>query len=606
MILATRTRSTALVLYAVLLVLPTLVLGGLHWHQLALDQQSLLAAVPGDAQDAGRRLEDALSKGLDALLRRENDRPFWEYHAAYFPPGTIGAAIALVPSPLARTEDAPEVLGWFSHEANLDELDRSMVVLLGSRDGDPGAARLQQDLRTAATELVESELREGMVQRLLRTRRTRDISIALPVLAVNLSDEESVDCLRDELPALRGMESRSHEITVSDFHVRFWLQQDGTPRLVATRNVEVPRARVSASTLPTCFKQIGRTSTIRQGFFLDPAYFFDALPRTAAQQVLVGSQRFVPAGQPLPEGASIAIPVAPLRAMDVECLGKDAEDHGTARIAVDLRGLEERLRTQTTRFFMVAAMLVLSLATGMWLLLRSVARDLETAQRTENFVAAVTHELRTPVAAIKLHGEMLADGWVEGEEKRNEYYRRILKESGRLEMLVERVLEKGRLQEGAGRPEPGDLVAQVAALESSLAALGPEGVDDLRFELPDDLPPAMTTIEGVRSIVTNLVENARKYAPVAAGGEPILVRVRRDGQWALVEALDRGPGVPPAERVRVFDAFYRMGAEKQRRAKGTGLGLHLVALHARSMGGSAEVLGREGGGAHFVVRIPLA
>lgn len=606
MILARRTRSTALVLYAVLLVLPTLVLGGLHWHQLALDQESLLAAVPGDAQDAGRRLEDALSKGLEALLRRENDRAFWEYHAAYFPPGTIGAAIALVPSPLARTEDAPEVLGWYSHESNLDELDRSMVVLLGSRSGDPDSGRLAQDLRLAATELVESELREGMVQRLLRTRRTRDISIALPVLAVNLSDEESVDCLRDELPALRGMESRSHEITVSDFHVRFWLQKDGTPRLVATRSVEVPRARVSASSLPTCFKQIGRTTTIRQGFFLDPAYFFDALPRNAAHQVLIGSQRFVPAGEPLPEGASIAIPVAPLRAMGVECLGKGSEDHATARIAVDLRGLEERLGTQTKRFFMVAAMLVLSLATGMWLLLRSVARDLETAQRTENFVAAVTHELRTPVAAIKLHGEMLADGWVEGEEKRNEYYRRILKESGRLELLVERVLEKGRLQEGVGRPEPGDLVAQVRALEQSLSALGPDGVDDLQFELPDDLPPAMTTVEGVRSIVTNLVENARKYAPVAAGGEPVLVRVRREGAFALVEVLDRGPGVPPSERQRVFDAFYRMGAEKQRRAKGTGLGLHLVALHARSMGGGAEVLGREGGGAHFVVRIPLA
>mgnify|MGYP000888350804 CR=1 FL=1 len=98
-------------LYAVLLVLPTLVLGGLHWHQLSLDHDSLLAAVPGDARDAGRRLEDALAHNLDELLRHENERAFWEYNAAYFPPGTIGAAIALVPSPLATKYSASVLAG---------------------------------------------------------------------------------------------------------------------------------------------------------------------------------------------------------------------------------------------------------------------------------------------------------------------------------------------------------------------------------------------------------------------------------------------------------------------------------------------------------------
>ncbi|MEY4775005.1 MAG: hypothetical protein RIT40_2040 [Planctomycetota bacterium] len=606
MIRAARTRSTALVLYAVLLVLPTLVLGGLHWHQLSLDHDSLLAAVPGDARDAGRRLEDALAHNLDELLRHENERAFWEYNAAYFPPGTIGAAIALVPSPLARTEATPGILGWYSHIADLDRLDESLTILCGAREGEAETERLKQDLRTSAIELVGSELRESVVQRLLRTRQTRDISIALPVLAVNMSDEQDVECLRDELAALRGMESRLHDITVSDFHVRFWRERDGTPRIAATRNVKVPRARLSTTTLPTCFRQIGRSTTLRQGFFIDPDWLLAKLPAAAAAQVLVGSQRYVPAGESLPAGVTAAVAIQPLHAMQIECLGQGDQDYGSVRIAVDLRGLQERIHTQTTRFFMVAAMLVLSLATGMWLLLRSVARDLDNARRTENFVAAVTHELRTPVAAIKLHGEMLADGWVEDEAKRAEYYRRILKESGRLELLVERVLEKARLQQDAGKAEPGDLSAQVLALESSLLALGPEGVADLRFEIPQDVPPVMLTNEGVRSIVTNLVENARKYAPVSAGAEPIVVRVAHDKDWATLEVLDRGPGIPVQERERIFEAFYRLGSEQQRRTKGTGLGLHLVALHARAMGGSVQVLAREGGGARFVVRLPLA
>jgi two-component system OmpR family sensor kinase len=201
---------------------------------------------------------------------------------------------------------------------------------------------------------------------------------------------------------------------------------------------------------------------------------------------------------------------------------------------------------------------------------------------------------------------MLADGWVEDEARRAEYYRRILKESARLELLVERVLEKGRLQRETATPEPGDLAALAASLEPSLRMLAPDGIDDLRFELAPDLPPAMLTTEGVRSIVSNLVENARKYAPVAPGGEPIVVRVAREGREALVEVLDRGPGVPDKERERIFEAFYRMGKEQERRAKGTGLGLHLVALHARSMGGRAEVRPRPGGGAAFRVLLPFA
>jgi two-component system phosphate regulon sensor histidine kinase PhoR len=600
------TRLTALLLYAVLLVLPTIVLGGLHWHQVKLDHAALLEAVPGDAQDAARRLEEALARRMAELLRRENERPFWEYHESYFPPGTIGAEIALVPSPLAATEHSPEILAWFSHSTSWEELLPSLELLRGSRALDPASAADEGRLRDAAVLLFEDELRESVVERLLRTRNSRNLAVPLPVLAVNLSDEEDVECLRDELPALRGMESRSQTIAVSDFQLRFWVEPDGTPRLAATRNVRVPRARIADKSLPECFRQMGRLNTLRQGFFLDPELVLGSLPRALAAQVLVGTQAWVPAGARAPQGTTTAIPVDPLRAMGFQRLSKAEDGFASGLIAVDTRSLVARFDTQKSRFLLVAGMLALSLATGMALLLRSVSKDLDNARRTENFVAAVTHELRTPVASIKLHGEMLADGWVEDEAKRAEYYRRILKESARLELLVERVLEKGRLQRETATPEPGDLAALVASLEPSLRMLAPEGVDDLRFELEEDLPPAMVTTEGVRSIVSNLVENARKYAPVAAGGEPVLVRVAREGQAALIEVLDRGPGVPEKERERVFEAFYRMGKEQERYTKGTGLGLHLVALHARSMGGRAEVRPRPRGGAAFRVLLPFA
>ena len=119
----------------------------------------------------------------------------------------------------------------------------------------------------------------------------------------------------------------------------------------------------------------------------------------------------------------------------------------------------------------------------------------------------------------------------------------------------------------------------------------------------------MLSGEAVSSVLVNLVENARKYAPVDTskpGWEPILVRVRAEREGLALEVCDRGPGVPEAERARIFDAFYRTGDEATRSVRGTGLGLHLVALQAASVKGHASVHARDGGGALFRVLFPYA
>jgi two-component system OmpR family sensor kinase len=123
------------------------------------------------------------------------------------------------------------------------------------------------------------------------------------------------------------------------------------------------------------------------------------------------------------------------------------------------------------------------------------------------------------------------------------------------------------------------------------------------------LPLVMLTPEAVTSIVVNLVENARKYAPVdltKPGAEPIRVQTRRGRDHVVLEVCDRGPGVAPEEAPRIFEAFYRVGNEATRTSRGTGLGLHLVALQAKAIGGAAGVLPRPGGGAIFWVRFPIA
>ncbi len=624
------TKRTALALYGVLLVLPTLVLGGLLWSQLVLDHQLMLNTVPGDANNATGRLGSSLEHQLEAVMRPEQEREFFEYRPNYFPAGTIGTDLALVPSPLRRGPTAPEIVGWYSFKRNDVKRGRPPIVLLGSRSSDPEAESLRNqllvmtlDLQARLGKMWEADTHVPTnveVGRLLlgalgvRPRpdgegrggnRVGDVKLPLTLLAINLSEEESIDCMRDDLPELRGLEKQSQSVHVGAFHLSFYRDALGTPRLVARRSIYIPR-NTQLGRMSGCFDALGRETRIEQGFFIDPQWFFHDLPAAAAESTLEkGSQVFIPMDAVHDPSDIEGYAIAPLRQLGIEVFDPSDLEYGTMKVAVNMRDLERGFRTQTVRFLGVAAMLVVSLGTGLVLLLRSVNRDLETARRTENFIAAVTHELRTPVASIKLYGEMLDDGWVDDDPaKRKEYYRRIVRETGRLETLVENVLEKSQIARREAEPEPGDLNAVIESMETSLKNLAQDGVMDLEFVYGEGLPQVMLVPEGVRSIVTNLVENARKYAPMkrdVAVAEPIIVMTHALAGMPVLDVMDRGPGIPHAERTKIFQAFYRVGNEETRTARGTGLGLHLVMLQTTLMRARVGVLDRKGGGTVFRV-----
>jgi signal transduction histidine kinase len=252
--------------------------------------------------------------------------------------------------------------------------------------------------------------------------------------------------------------------------------------------------------------------------------------------------------------------------------------------------------------YALSALLLAVGSLGLAALYRMVAVTVGFAERKSNFVAAVTHELKTPLTAIRMYGEMLRDGMVPSEPKRDEYYRHITQESERLSRLINNVLEFSRLEKGNREVTlaPG-AVAPVVREVADILRPHVEGQGfTLRVDADGDLPPARFERDALVQVLCNLVDNAVKYSGDAAKKE-IVLRCRNDDGHVAVAVLDHGPGVAARHIGKIFEPFYRGESELTRRSKGVGLGLALVRGWAERMG--AKVSGRNAPGGGFEVEM---
>lgn len=594
-------ERTALVLYVVLLVLPAVVLGALLSHRLWRDHQLEIDAVPDRCTDAARRMADAVAFRLETRLNLEGDRPFFHFQDRFLGPNTTGD-VAFEPTPLTLEPRPQGVLGWFSHDP-YDLLGSDSAQYFYGADPALDEAQLRRIVKRDLTREEEAQLTvlDSYVRDDLEGE-SKTIQYTYRVLGVNLHPGGEAECR--QIPELGGeWNEREGRVRVTPMSLSALELGNGELFLVAERLVYFP-GEPQATNAPQCLQHLAKPRRWYQAVVLDPVWLFEDLPREVARQVLDPSQRLVPAAE-VPTLDSEVVSVRQdnfFGWLPQSYRVEPALDLGELYVATDRTELRERFRAQLGWLAGVAGVLALSMGVGVSLLVGRIRTSSEEALRTRNFVAAVTHELRTPIASVKLYGEMLADGWIQDPGRRQTYLERIVRETDRLSALVDRVLLRRRLQDQPPVPAAGDLNRDVEAQRSELELVGGEVAHDLAFDLAPDLPPVLLVPDGMHVILTNLVENARKYAPVAAerpGAEPILVRTRREGRGVVLDVLDRGPGVPEGERKRIFDAFYRPGDERTRSTTGTGLGLHLVALQARAMRGKIEVLPRAGGGSVF-------
>jgi signal transduction histidine kinase len=251
--------------------------------------------------------------------------------------------------------------------------------------------------------------------------------------------------------------------------------------------------------------------------------------------------------------------------------------------------------------FLAAGMLFVA---GGVLVTRALSRELAVARLQSDFVAAVSHEFRSPLTSMKHLLEMLRDDAVPGPDRRQRYYQVLNRETDRLRRLVEDLLDFGRMEAGkAGyrfeRVDIRTLVQEVAAEFQS----GAEAGGRLVVSAGGPAVPVMADREAVTRAVRNLVDNAAKYSPETA---PIELEVQADSAAVWIRVHDHGPGIPPAEQKRIFAKFYRGETATPAGIRGTGLGLATVLRLVQAHRGSVRVDSRLGEGSTFTIELPIA
>jgi signal transduction histidine kinase len=230
---------------------------------------------------------------------------------------------------------------------------------------------------------------------------------------------------------------------------------------------------------------------------------------------------------------------------------------------------------------------------------QAFAERKESEDRLRRFLADASHELRTPLTSIRGYAELFRRGAESRSQDLSKSMRRIEDESARMGVMVEDLLLLARLDQD--RPlerEPVDL----AALASDAVQDARPLAVDREIAIEASQPVVIQGDEArLRQVAANLLTNAIIHTPP---GTPVAVRVRVDGDRALMEVADRGPGLSPEVAERAFEPFYRFDPSRDRNTGGAGLGLAIVAAIAKAHGGTVEASPTPGGGATFRVWIP--
>ena len=265
--------------------------------------------------------------------------------------------------------------------------------------------------------------------------------------------------------------------------------------------------------------------------------------------------------------------------------------------------VREERRRHLNQYRWEGAFFLLVLLGGIAVVWRVLRQEAELRRRQQNFLAAVSHELKSPIASLQLATETMASRQLD-EPRRAELLGRNLKDLRRLERLVSNLLavpqlESGRLELERARVELEPAVTDVLA---DLESAGFARARDVEVRVPEKIAVEADPV-GVATVLRNLIENALHATD---GGGAVSVEARSSEDAVSLSVADQGIGFEPAEARRLFEMFYRPGDELRRRSRGTGLGLYLVQRFVQLEGGAVRGASEgPGRGARFDVSWPV-
>lgn len=545
------------------------------------------------AAERERTVADSLARKLDELRRNESRRPYFHYQNLIHDPKGASQGLSVVPSPLASGPGHPLVAAHFQIDAKqrvslptlnddvselnapafddqteiraaiagaagelrdaarpiLTDLERqiaqaretaSRIAALEQRLAESEARRLEE-VDTRKRQLAEAQQRLDRYQQSIgsQSQRLDPYVFAQNVNAETLYTELKAQRATAPPPAPR----EPVDIRVTDLQ---WstIAIDGAPRLVALRGVRTPAGELTQ----------GLLTSIGEGAVIDGA----TLRRGTGAAI---------------EGTGWRAHVAP---------------------AAVARG-DEVMRLNRT-LFGVAALLLLVVAGVVWMISRAEALAAERAR----FAATAAHELRTPLAALRLYSDMIADE--RDPAKRERYAREISGQTERLGRLVANVLEVTRLERGtfALNPRPAEIGPAVEECVERLRPQMEAANCPIALSIAHDLPPVAFDPDALHHIVDNLVDNAEKYSRDVPQRDVAVAVAPADG-GVSISVSDRGPGLPE-DVFRDPRPFHRAASPSS--PAGLGLGLFLVQRIVGGHGGAIETRARPGGGATVSIFLP--
>jgi len=563
----TRRTTVAAVALAVAVLLPTTawyLTGSAEARRRARSlEQNALSGIQSELDRDAERL----ASRLEQLKTSENERPFYHYQSLTHDPSGAAEGLAVAPSPLARGVSDPLVWAHFQLDEN------GLVTLPNVNERFPELSSGESFARFCSL-LVELQNAMGLGIDTPPGMGGRYFEGTLVVLRRSeweqIRDADQVYAAitgRGETPSARPSDDSGKVIIrVSPLEWHTMVFGSG-PTLAALREVETP------------------LGTRLQGFAIAPSGVEQWLGSDATVKVA-----FAPADR-LPSG-ELSAPVSDTGwwlSTDPRPLVERARAEGHAAVA-DFRRV----------FALGAAAVLLSTMAVMVVLIQTE----RLARQRGRFAAAAAHELKTPLASLRLHSEMLSEGLGKPEQA-GVYAARVAAESGRLGRVVSNMLDLARLERGAqiANPRPGNVADAVAScLDRLRPSLEGAGLT-LELDIDDDLPEALFDHDALCQILDNLLDNAEKYTRDGPDRRAD-VAVRGTAEAVEITVRDNGPGVPRHDRRSLFTPFRR--PEDDNAPAGLGLGLALARSLARAQGGDLVLADDRGTGAAFVLTLKQA